>query len=239
MAIDKPEHIKISRRIAISWAIPAFFGSLFIGIIGNQMLFSGQMTLQGQAISTLVHLKELIATGIVDAEKIMPEMATHLMNPWFAGIMISGAIAAMMSTADSQLLVTTTVLTQDVTKHFIKHSATGEQLLKYGRYLTVCIGLIAFYLAWQSAELVFELVSYAWGGLGAAFGPALVLSLWWKKISRAGIIAGMISGTLFTVIDLFGEWITARLSAFVIAFLPVIIVSILVPHDRHTESVSS
>ena len=239
MAIDKPEHIKISRRIAISWAIPAFFGSLFIGIIGNQMLFSGQMTLQGQAISTLVHLKELIATGIVDAEKIMPEMATHLMNPWFAGIMISGAIAAMMSTADSQLLVTTTVLTQDVTKHFIKHSATGEQLLKYGRYITVCIGLIAFYLAWQSAELVFELVSYAWGGLGAAFGPALVLSLWWKKISRAGIIAGMISGTLFTVIDLFGEWITARLSAFVIAFLAVIIVSILVPHDRHTESVSS
>lgn len=232
MAIDKPEHIKISRRIAISWAIPAFLGSLFIGIIGGQMLFSGQMTLQGEVISSLAHLKELVASGIVDAEKIMPEMATRLMNPWLAGIMISGAIAAMMSTADSQLLVTTTVLTQDVTKRFIKPNATGEQLLKYGRYLTVCIGLIAFYLAWRSTDLVFELVSYAWGGLGAAFGPALVLSLWWKKISRAGILAGLVSGTLFTVIDLFGAWITARLSAFVIAFVAVVIVSILVPNDK-------
>ncbi|MCF7802113.1 MAG: sodium/proline symporter [Candidatus Marinimicrobia bacterium] len=232
MAIDDPKNIKISRRIAISWAIPAFFGSLFIGIIGGQLLFSGQMLLQGQEIQSLGHLKELITAGLVDSEKIMPEMASHLLNPWIAGIMISGAIAAMMSTADSQLLVTTTVLTQDVTKRYIKREATSEQLLRYGRYLAISIGLIAFYLAWQSTDLVFELVSYAWGGLGASFGPALVLSLWWKKISRKGIIAGMITGTLFTVVDVFGEWITARLSAFVIAFIAVVVVSLFWPDEK-------
>ncbi len=221
MAIDKPENIKISRRIAISWAVPAFFGSLLIGLTGFFLLESGSMVFEGKVLSSVASLS--------DPEKLMPIMAQNLLHPWVAGIFVSGAIAAMMSTADSQLLVSTTVLTEDLIANYFTWLKSRVDLLFVGRVLTVLIGLLAFYLSWKSTDLVFEMVSYAWGGLGASFGPALLLMLWWKRVSKSGIIAGMISGTLFTVVDVFGDWVTARFSAFVIAFTAVLVVSLLKP----------
>jgi len=221
MAIDKVENVKISRRIAISWAVPAFFGSMFIGLTGFFLLKAGSMSFEGQQLTTIASLS--------DPEKLMPIMAQNLLDPWIAGIFISGAIAAMMSTADSQLLVSTTVLTEDILANYSQKLKDRFDLLTIGRILTIFIGLLAFYLAWQSTDMVFETVSYAWGGLGSSFGPALLLTLWWKRISKVGVIAGMISGTLFTVVDLFGEWISARFSAFVIAFIAVYLFSILKP----------
>lgn len=221
MAIDKPENIVISRRIAISWAVPAFFGSMFIGLTGYFLLASGALSFEGQTLMGV--------SALNDPEKLMPIMAQNLLHPWIAGIFISGAIAAMMSTADSQLLVSTTVLTEDLIGNYFQNLKNKFDLLFVGRILTIAIGILAFFLAWQSTDLVFETVSYAWGGLGASFGPALLLTLWWKKISKAGVLAGMISGTLFTVVDLFGDWVTARFSAFVIAFAFVYVVSLLKP----------
>ena len=95
------------------------------------------------------------------------------------------------------------------------------------RIFTIIIGIIAFYMALHSKELVFEMVSYAWGGLGSAFGPALLLSLWWKDVRKEGVLAGLICGTLFTIIPVFAEIITPRFSAFVIAGLAVIIISMM------------
>ena len=155
----------------------------------------------------------------------MPIMAKSLLPAWIAGIFISGAIAAMMSTADSQLLVSTTVLTEDIIRKYFKQNTKESELLNIGRLLTIIIGVIAFYMAWTSKDLVFEMVSYAWGGLGSAFGPALVLSLLWKGVRKDGILAGLICGTLFTIIPVFAEMVTSRLSAFVIAGLAVIIIS--------------
>ncbi|NQV42606.1 MAG: sodium/proline symporter [Candidatus Marinimicrobia bacterium] len=226
MAIDKASNIKISRRIAISWAVPAFFGSLLIGLTGYYLLQAGSMSYDGQVLTGVASLS--------DPEKLMPIMAQNLLHPWIAGIFISGAIAAMMSTADSQLLVSTTVLTEDLIGNFFQQLKNRFDLLAIGRVLTILIGVLAFYLAWQSTALVFEMVSYAWGGLGASFGPALLLTLWWKGISKTGVIAGMISGTLFTIIDLFGGWVTVRFSAFIIAFVAVYIFSILKP-DNSSE----
>ena len=223
MAIDKAENIKISRRIAISWAVPAFFGSMFIGLTGYFLLHAGSMSFDGQGLTS--------AASLSDPEKLMPIMAQNLLHPWIAGIFISGAIAAMMSTADSQLLVSTTVLTEDLIANYFQRLKDRFDILAIGRGLTIFIGLLAFYLAWQSTDLVFEMVSYAWGGLGASFGPALLLTLWWKRISKVGVIAGMVTGTLFTVFDLFGEWVSARFSAFIIAFLAVYIFSILKPDE--------
>ena len=194
MAIDKAENIKISRRIAISWAVPAFFGSMFIGLTGYFLLQAGSMSFDGQVLTS--------AASLSDPEKLMPIMAQNLLHPWIAGIFISGAIAAMMSTADSQLLVSTTVLTEDLIANYFQRLKDRFDILAIGRGLTIFIGLLAFYLAWQSTDLVFEMVSYAWGGLGASFGPALLLTLWWKRISKVGVIAGMVTGTLFTVFDL-------------------------------------
>jgi len=223
MAIDRVENIKISRRIAISWAIPAFFGSMVIGMCGYFLLQSGTLVFEGQLLHGV--------SALADSEKIMPILAHNLLHPWVAGIFISGAIAAMMSTADSQLLVSTTVLTEDLIGNYWQGLKDRFDLLLIGRILTVLIGVVAFALAWRSEELVFEMVSYAWAGLGAAFGPALLLTLHWKRVSRIGIIAGMLAGTLFTVIDLFGQWVTVRFSAFVIAFIAVLIGSYMKP-DR-------
>ncbi|NQV15757.1 sodium/proline symporter [bacterium] len=228
MAIDKVENIAISRRIAISWAVPAFFGSMFIGLTGFFLLNSGTLIFDGNLLNSVDALK--------DPEKLMPIMAQNLLHPWIAGIFISGAIAAMMSTADSQLLVSTTVLTEDLIMNYFKSLRERFNLLLIGRLLTIVIGIFAFFLAWQSEDLVFEMVSYAWGGLGASFGPALLLTLWWKRVRKAGVIAGMVSGTLFTVIDLFGNWVTARFSAFIIAFFAVIIFS-LIKSEEETDQI--
>lgn len=229
MAIDSPDNIHISRRIAIAWAVPAFFGSMFIGLVGYFLLQGSALSMDGELLRGVAALD--------DPEKLMPVMAKNLLHPWIAGIFISGAIAAMMSTADSQLLVSTTVLTEDIIARFIRGIAERMNLLTISRMLTVAIGIVAFFLAWQSTDLVFETVSYAWGGLGASFGPALLLTLWWKRISKSGVIAGMVCGTLFTVIDLFGTWVTARLTAWAIAFLAVVLVSIWFPDkNKATEA---
>ncbi len=219
MAIDKIENIKISRRIAAAWAIPAFFGSLVIGLVGIKLLSAGVLG------------NESIVSGIInDPEKLMPLMATTLLNPWIAGILISGAIAAMMSTADSQLLVSTTVLTEDVFSRIFKTSTNKIDLLFIGRICTVIIGLVAFVFAWKTENLVFEMVSYAWSGLGASFGPALLLTLWWKKTTKKGVMAGLITGALVTIVwanvDGLQALITERFSSFVLAFLAVIIFSL-------------
>jgi sodium/proline symporter len=217
MAIDDAENIAASRRIAYLWAVPAFFGAMFIGLIGAGLINNGLLQFNGAVITSIASLP--------DPEKLMPIMASNLLPAWLAGIFISGAIAAMMSTADSQLLVSTTVLTEDITRKYAGVSFTDKKLLFLGRSFTLVIGVAAFYLAWKSNDLVFEMVSYAWGGLGASFGPALVLTLWWKGIKKEGVLAGLICGTLFTIFPIFGTIITPRLSAFIISTLAVILVS--------------
>ena len=217
MAIDKSESIAVSRKIAYAWAIPAFIGAMFIGLIGSGLIEKGLLSFEGNTINSIGDLS--------DPEKLMPIMAKSLLPAWLAGIFISGAIAAMMSTADSQLLVSTTVLTEDITRKYFQKESSDSQMLFIGRIITIIIGMIAFYMAWQSTELVFEMVSYAWGGLGSAFGPALVLSLWWKEIKKEGVLAGLFCGTLFTIYPFFSDIVTPRLSAFVISALAVVIVS--------------
>ena len=214
MAIDESKNIELSRKIAISWAIPAFFGALFIGLIGSKLIMVGAISMPS------------------DSEKLMPLMATTLLPSWIAGIFISGAIAAMMSTADSQLLVATSVLSKDFYQSFIKRNASDKELLLISRVLTIIIGLIAFIMAYTSNELVFDLVGYAWSGLGASFGPVLVLSLWWRKTSQSGVLMGMITGTLFTIYDISSGLVTVRVTSFLLAFLATIVGSLLFPSRR-------
>ena len=214
MAINDPKNIKLSRKIAISWAVPAFFGALFIGLIGSKLIAVGAIAMPA------------------DSEKLMPLMATTLLPSWIAGIFISGAIAAMMSTADSQLLVASSVLSKDFYQSFIKRDASDRELLMVSRILTLVIGLVAFAMAYSSDQLVFELVGYAWSGLGASFGPVLLLSLWWGRTSQSGVLMGMITGTLFTVYDISSGMITVRVSSFVLAFLATVIGSLLFPSRR-------
>ena len=216
MAIDKAENIFLSRRIAYAWAIPAFFGAMFMGLIGFELINNGLLEFNGKIINQLS-----------DPEKLMPIMAKSLLPTWIAGIFISGAIAAMMSTADSQLLVSTTVITKDITKKIFFKNKTNKELLFIGRLITIFIGFLAFYMALKTEDLVFEMVSYAWGGLGSSFGPALIFILWWKKTNKWGLLAGLIFGTFFTIFPIFEHLVTPRLSAFLISTLGIIIFSYL------------
>lgn len=221
MAIDSPENIQTSRKIAFAWAVPAFFGAMLIGLAGNGLIEAGVLSHNGNIITSIHQLP--------DPEKLMPIMATSLLPAWLSGIFISGAIAAMMSTADSQLLVSTSVLTEDL---LMAKSNTfmGKSKLTWSRIFTIIIGLFAFWMAWQSKDLVFELVSYAWSGLGASFGPALLLTLWWKRIQKEGVIAGLLVGSFSTIIwaNIHGLTLlmTERIVSFVLALVSVIIVSI-------------
>ena len=139
----------------------------------------------------------------------------------------------MMSTADSQLLVSTSAITEDFVHQYIGKNLSQNSLVILSRITIVILGLFAFGIAIFSevqGKQIFGVVSYAWSGLGSAFGPALVLTLWWKKITRKGIISGLITGFLTTIIwsnmDILSSTVTERFSSFVLAFIIIIIVSI-------------
>ena len=210
MSIDKASNIKISRRIAFVWAIPAFAGALMIGLVG--LVYYGQGAFD-------------------DVENIMPQLANDLLPAWLAGIFISGAIAAMMSTADSQLLVITSSVIEDIYhKTLGNEEVTEKKLLYLSRIVTIVVGAIGFTISITSQDLVFALVSYAWAGLGSSFGPTLLMTLWWKRTTGKGVLAGMIAGTLVTIIwSSFPEmdgFLSSRLIAWVAAFMAVIVVSL-------------
>ncbi len=210
MSIKDVGKIKISRRIAIIWAIPAFAGALVIGLVGLAMYGQGHFQ---------------------DVEQIMPHLASAILPSWLAGIFISGAVAAMMSTADSQLLVITSSVIEDFYHKTLGKEVSDKTLLNLSRLITIGVGVLGFIIAVTSQELIFALVSYAWAGLGASFGPALILSLKWKKTSRNGVIAGMITGALTTVIwsniEVLDSFLSVRLVAFVFAFAAVVIFSLI------------
>ncbi|MBL7033983.1 MAG: sodium/proline symporter [Candidatus Delongbacteria bacterium] len=219
MAIRQEGDLKKGFFIAMAWAIPAFVGAYVIGLIG-WVILSGDTSVIGG-----------------DQEKILPWLARSLLHPALAGVLISGAIAAMMSTADSQLLVTTSAVAEDVYHQMIRPEADQRRLVGLTRLVTLLVGIFAFALAITTQDLVFKMVSYAWGGLGASFGPALLLALWWKRTSGWGVFAGLVSGTVMTIswplLPVVGTALSARFAAFFIALGLVVVVSLLDGKSQH------
>ena len=209
MAIRKAEQIKISRRIAIAWVIPAFSGALIMGIVGAGLYEPGMFD---------------------DVEKLMPHLANELLPAWLAGIFVSGAIAAMMSTADSQLLVISSSIIEDLFHRTLGWNVGDKALLRASRLITIGVGLIGFMIALTSDKLIFSMVSYAWAGLGSSFGPLMLLMLTWKKVSWQGTIAGLITGFVTTVVwselTALDAVISVRFVSWVMAFLAVWLVSL-------------
>lgn len=209
MAIKDPKKLRQGSLIAMSWALLAFWGAVFIGIAGMGLF------------------KELIT----DQEQIMPMMANILLPAGLAGVLISGAIAAMMSTADSQLLVTTSAISEDIYHQMMNKEASQKRLVIISRVGTVCIGLVAFVLALTAKQLVYWLVLYAWAGLGASFGPALLLTLWWKKTTKWGVLSGMIVGTVTVLIwynvPALKNFLYELIPGFFFALLAIVVVSLL------------
>ena len=210
MAIRSPNDIRKGTMIAMSWVVVAFWGAVLVGIAG------------------LAHFG---AEGLTDPEHVMPQMATLFLPAGIAGIVISAAIAAMMSTADSQLLVATSALSEDIYHQLINKDAPQKRLLAISRIGTVLIGVIAFVLALGVKERVFWFVLYAWSGLGAAFGPGIVLSLWWKRTTKWGVFWGMVTGSVVTVIwhnvPVLKGLVYELVPAFIFALVAVVVGSLL------------
>ncbi|MBU1320217.1 MAG: sodium/proline symporter [candidate division Zixibacteria bacterium] len=209
MAIRDPKDLKKGSFIAVIWALLAFWGAVLIGILALG----------------------LYGTGFEDQEQVMPFMTNALFPAWIAGILISGAIAAMMSTADSQLLVSTSAISEDIYHQMIDSNASQRLLVTISRIATFVVAVIAFVLALSAENTVYKFVLYAWAGLGASFGPALLLSLWWKSVSRWGVLAGMISGTLTVVLwkSVFNlsDYLYELIPGFFVALMSIIVVTLV------------
>ena len=218
IAIRDSSEIKRGRVIAFAWAIPAFFGAFFMGVVG--------VALYG-------------ADKFADPEFLMPFMATSLLPGWFAGILISGAMAAMMSTADSQLLVTASAISEDLIHKVGKRDLSPEKLLNIGRLSTIVVGIIAFIMAYTSTDLVFSLVSYAWSGLGASFGPVLLCIIYWKKMTKEAAIGGMLTGSISTVIwkniPGLNDIISERFVSYLLAFAVIILVTLITTKPKKPD----
>ena len=215
MAIKDEKKIWDSTFIGMIWVIISLWGAVFIGLIGLALF-----------------------KGLPDPEKVMPLLAIGLLPEWAAGVVIAAITAAIMSTADSQLLVATSSVVEDVYHKLINQNASQKKLVKYSRVFVLLLSIVAFLLALQGGVIYF-LVAFAWGGLAASFGPLIILSLWWRRTTKWGAICGMLSGTVFVVLwDKLGVGvlfskslssdlvIPSMLPAFFVSFLVIIIVSI-------------
>ncbi|WP_299788302.1 sodium/proline symporter PutP [uncultured Shewanella sp.] len=179
MAIGSADDIAISRRIAMSWMIVALIGALATGLAG-----------------TLYFANEPLA----NPETVFIHLAHAAFNPWIGGLLIAAILSAIMSTIDSQLLVCSSVITEDFYKKWLRPEATSKELMLVGRIGVLTIALIAGIVALNPESSVLGLVSYAWAGFGAAFGPVVILSLFWKGYSRNGAVATIIVGALTVVV---------------------------------------
>jgi len=223
MAMRNPVETRQARWLAIAWTLLAYGGAFMIGIIGYRLAGAGL-------------LGENVARVAADSEKIMPVMVMTLLNPILAGILLSGAVSAMMSTASSQLMVVSSSMTEDLYTQLRRKQILDRRLLAMNRILTLGVGAVAFLLAISMEDTVYGLVSYAWSGIGASFGPAVILLLFWKRFSRAGVYASLVSGTLTAVI--WKTWlviptgISERLASYVLAFMAAMIISLVFPEKE-------
>ncbi len=223
MAMRDPDSTRRARVVAIAWTLLAYTGAFLIGIIGFSMVQAGLLGEGAAAIAA-------------DTEKVMPIMVMILLNPLLAGILLSGAVSAMMSTASSQLIVVSSSITEDIWTNLQRKPMSEKRLLFLNKFLTLMVGVVAFLLVLTMEDTVYGLVSYAWSGIGASFGPAMILLLFWKRFSRAGVYASLITGTLSAIIwkTLLADptGISERLASYLIAFGAAILFSLLFPERK-------
>jgi sodium/proline symporter len=184
MAIRSIKDLPLARRIGMSWMVTSLIGALATGFVG------------------IAYVQQHgIALG--DAETIFIVLSQLLFHPFIGGFLLAAILAAVMSTVSSQLLVTSSSLTEDFYKEFLNKQASQKQLVLAGRISVALVALIAVGLAHNRDSSILQLVSNAWAGFGAAFGPMIILSLYWKRMTYQGALAGIITGAATVLIWIF------------------------------------
>ena len=226
MAIRNKDEIKVSRRIASIWALVSMGVAMLIGIIGYSVSVAGHIPMLGSSAES--------ETIIVKLADVMSQYGVFFAI--VAGIILAGILAATMSTADSQLLAAASSVSQDIAAEFMGIKLSERKALLLARLTVIGIALVGLALAWNPNSSVFRVVSFAWAGFGAAFGPVMLLSIFWKRSNRAGAIAGMITGGAMVFIwkyclaPLGGAFaIYELLPAFIAALAVNVVVSLVTP----------
>ncbi len=186
MAVKNEKELKKSSVIAIVWVFLSLVAACVIGVVGRAYL------------APLI-LDETRQESVF-IEMINKVFNEHLGLPFIGGIFLCGILAAIMSTADSQLLVCASSASKDIYKNVAKPDAPDKKVLKVSRITVVVVALLAFLIAWNPNSSIMDLVSDAWAGLGSAFGPVVVCSLFWKRTNLAGAVAGILSGGLTVIV---------------------------------------
>ena len=207
MAISSTSELKRSRNIAVTWYIIAMIAAVFVGMVGKVFLTTG---LEGPAVETVLLV-----------------MTQQLFNPFMGGIILSAVLAAIMSTASSQLLVAASAFSQDFYRSVIRKNADHNELLWVSRISVFLISAAAITIAMNPNSFILEMVSYAWAGFGASFGPAVLMSLFWRRTTRNGILAGITVGGLTVLIwKQFALWgLYEIIPGFALSLLAIYIVS--------------
>ncbi len=209
-----------ARRIAVIWTALSMVGAMLVGLVG------------------LIYVTNSGAPKLDDGEKIFMLLVNAMFHPVIAGILLAAILAAIMSTADSQLLVSSSAMAEDLYKQVLKKDATSEEIVRVGRFAVILISLIALVLAMTPDSSVLGLVSYAWAGFGAAFGPAIVLSLYWPRMNRNGALAGIVVGGVTIVLwkQFTGGWFDVYeiVPGIILSTLSIVIVSLITgePEDE-------
>lgn len=221
MAIENPEKLKLSRRVATIWVVISLGVAILIGIVGNAMSRCGAIPVLEDPETIIIAVATLISQhGILAA--------------LLAGIILAGILAATMSTADSQLLAASSSVSQNIIKEVFFKNLSEKASMIIARVTVVIISLVAVIIARNPNSSVFEIVSFAWAGFGAAFGPVMLLALFWKRSNKWGALAGMFTGGAmvfiwkFLVRPMGGAWnIYELLPAFIVAIVVNVVVSML------------
>lgn len=216
MAIRSVKDLPIARRIGMSWMIVSLIGALATGFVG------------------VVYVNQT-GTELKDAETIFILLSQVLFHPLIAGFLLAAILAAIMSTISSQLLVTSSSLTEDIYKAFFNQQASQATLVLVGRISVLVVALLAIFLAYDRDSSILSLVSNAWAGFGAAFGPVVILSLYWSRMTKQGALAGIISGAatvllwIYLPITVNGQSLSSLMyeivPGFVIASIAIVVVS--------------
>lgn len=212
MSIRSSKEIPIATFIGISWMAICLISACFIGVLGIAYVHKFNLTLN-------------------DPEKIFIVMSQILFSPWIAGILLSAILAAIMSTASSQLLVSSSTIAEDFYKRMLKRDASSSVVLRLGKIGVLIVALVAFLISADKNSSVLSIVAYAWAGFGASFGSVMLFSLFWSRMTRIGAIAGMASGAITVVLwKNFGTQyleIYEIVPGFLVASLMIIIASLL------------
>jgi len=195
MAIEKPSMVKKSATVAIIWVVLSLAATIVIAYLGRMFIYTN-----GTDLSEV-----LLREG--KQSLIFVELARDVFPAFISGLLLAAIIAASMSTADSQLLVAASSFASDLYKPIVRKNASNKEMLWVSRAIVIVISVVAFFIAsskGKAAQAIMDLVSNAWGIFGAAFGPAVLLSLFWKRFTYKGAVAGIIVGAL---VDMLWLWL--------------------------------